>query len=323
MPVKEQDIVAPFAGRVIEVRYQVGDGVRAGAIVAIIQSNALVQRTADLEAAIGDARKDSQAKEEHWRNAESSAAKTRALYDQDLIARRDVEEAQRAVDAARAQIDFARARLAQQEAMLRQLRGIASLSRLPAPFAGIISRRQVERGATVAESAPVVSIADVSILSMTARVPHLDAGAIRSGQTAEVFDAGSQSNSWSGKVTRVDCSKTGDMRDCEVEIQVSGVTAKFSSGTTVEATVELGKSAAAFWLARSAVLSIKGQHHIYKLTDGKAWLRQVTLGVDRGTEVEIKTGLMDGDLVILEPPAKLVSGRRVKLATPPEERSAK
>ena len=55
VPGKKQDIVAPFAGRVIEIRYKTGDTVRAGAVVAIMQSNALVQRGDDLEASVGAA----------------------------------------------------------------------------------------------------------------------------------------------------------------------------------------------------------------------------------------------------------------------------
>lgn len=162
VPGKKQDIVAPFAGRVIEIRYKTGDTVRAGAVVAIIQSNALVQRGDDLEASVGPSRNDVQAKEQQLRSAESFAAQARALYEQDLIARRDVEEAQRAADEARAQLDFVRAQLAQQEAMLAQLRSVQGSSRLlVAPFSGVVTRVLAKPGATVAEATPIITLADV------------------------------------------------------------------------------------------------------------------------------------------------------------------
>ncbi len=160
-PVKKQDIVAPFAGRVIEIRYKAGDTVRVGTVVAVIRSHTLVQRGEALEALLGASRNDFQGRQEQFRSAEAFAGQTRALYDQDLIARRDVEEAQRAADAARAQLDFVRAQLAQQEAMLAQLRSVQRSSRLLAPFSGVVSRVLKKPGVTVAEATPILTIADV------------------------------------------------------------------------------------------------------------------------------------------------------------------
>ena len=57
---------------------------------------------------------------------------------------------------------------------------------------------------------------------------------------------------------------------------------------------------------------MKGKHFVYKIEGAKAWLREVTLGVEQGNEVEIKTGLADGDIVVNDPPANMDSGHRVK-----------
>ena len=310
-PVRQQDIIAPFAGRISEIRFKSGDAVRAGAIVAIIQSNALAQRGAELEATIGAARKETEAKEEQLRSVESFVAKMRALYERDLIARRELEEAQSAVDAARAQLDFGRARLAQQEAMLAQLRTVQGLSRLSAPFSGVVSRLLAKAGATVAESTPIVTVADVSTLSLAARIVGLSAGAIRAGLPAEVFNADLPGHTWSGTVVRIDEVKGAATPSFEVEIQISAPT-HLALGTTVEAVVLYENQPAALWLRRSSVLSMKEKHFVYKIEGAKAWLREVTLGVEQGNEVEIKTGLADGDIVVNDPPANMDSGHRVK-----------
>ena len=310
-PVRQQDIVAPFAGRISEIRFKSGDAVRAGAIVAIIQSNALAQRGAELEATIGAARKETEAKEEQLRSVESFVAKMRALYERDLIARRELEEAQSAVDAARAQLDFGRAQLAQQEAMLAQLRTVQGLSRLSAPFSGVVSRLLAKAGTTVAESTPIVTVADVSTLSLAARIVGLSAGAIRAGLPAEVFNADLPGHTWSGTVVRIDEVKGDATPSFEVEIQISAPT-HLARGMTVEAAVLYENQPAVLGLPRSSVLSMKGKHFVYKIEGAKAWLREVTLGVEQGNEVEIKTGLADGDIVVNDPPANMDSGHRVK-----------
>lgn len=312
-PVRQQDIVAPFAGRISEIRFKSGDAVRAGAIVAIIQSNALAQRGVELEATIGAARKETEAKEEQLRSVESFAAKMRALSERDLIARREVEEAQSAVDAARAQLDFFRAQLAQQEAMLAQLRTVQGLSRLSAPFSGVVSRLLSKAGATVAESTPIVTVADVSTLSLAARIVGLSASAIRVGLPAEVFNADLPGHTWSGTVVHIDEVKGDATPSFEVEIQISAPT-HLARGMTVEAAIVYENQPAALGLPRSAVLSMKGKHFVYRIEGegAKAWLREVTLGVEQGNEVEIKTGLADGDIVVNDPPANMDSGHRVK-----------
>ena len=232
---------------------QSGDAVRAGAIVAIIQSNALAQRGAELEATIGAARKETETKEEQLRSVESSVGKMRALYERDLIARRDLEEAQSAVDSARAQLDFVRAQLAQQEAMLAQLRTVQGLSRLSAPFSGVVSRLRAKAGATVAESTPIVTVADVSTLSLTARMVELSAGAIRAGLPAEVFNADLPGHTWPGKVVRIDEVKGDATPSFEVEIQISAPQ-HLAPGMTVEAAVLYRKPTCCFMV--TAILGL-------------------------------------------------------------------
>ena len=311
VPVKQQDIVAPFAGKVIEVRYKSGEAVRAGAIVAIIQSTALTQRGAELDATISAARKDSQTKEDHLQSAETFAAKTRALSEQDLIARRDLDEAQRAVDAARAQRDFARAQLAQQEAMLAQSRTVRGLDRLSAPFGGVISRRMAEPGVTVAESTPIVTVADVAALSLTARVSGVKAGAIRIGQPAEVLNAGPPGNTSLGKIVRIDQLKGDGTPTFEVEIHINPPR-NFILGMTLEAAILLQTQSVGLWVPRSSVMSAKGQYYIYRVNGVQAQLRGVTLGMEQGGEVEITTGLEEGEIIVSDPPPNLTSGSRIE-----------
>ena len=196
------------------------------------------------------------------------SAKMRASYERDLIARRELEEAQSAVDAARAQLDFVRAQLAQQEAMLAQLRTVQGLSRLSAPFSGVVSRLLAKAGATVAESTPIVTVADVSTLSLAARIVGLSAGAIRAGLPAEVFNADLPGHTWSGTVVRIDEVKGDATPSFEVEIQISAPT-HLARGMTVEAAVLYENQPAALGLPRSSVLSMKGKHFVYQIEGWK------------------------------------------------------
>ena len=120
MPVNEVHTVSRLAGRITELRFKVGDSVRAGAVVATIHAGDIAQRQNELEAALRAARKDLSAKESQRASAEKFAEQQSELFKQDLIARQDVEQAQVALQTLRAEAELAGAHLAQQEAMLAQ-----------------------------------------------------------------------------------------------------------------------------------------------------------------------------------------------------------
>ncbi|HVO92396.1 MAG TPA: efflux RND transporter periplasmic adaptor subunit [Terriglobales bacterium] len=319
-PIKEQNIVAPFAGTVVELPYKSGDVVRGGAVVAVVQSKVLAQRAADLETTVGAARKELETTANHLASVEAIAAKNRALYEQDLIARRDLERAQHEVDAAQAQRDFARSYLAQQEALLVQARTVQGLSRQRAPFSGVVSRRIAELHATVAESARLLTLADVSTLVLIAQFSGVEVDEIQSGVSVEVSIPGMPGKMVFGKIARVSRSSGGNRPALEVEVQISNKTTDiFTPGRSVEAAFPVESLRESFWLPRSSVVSMNAKSYVYKLNDGKAWLQEVTLGMERNEEVEIKTGVLNGDVVVTNPPATLKSGSRIE---PAAERAA-
>ena len=98
---------------------------------------------------------------------------------QDLIARRDVEQAQAALQTIRAETELARAHLTQQEAMLAQAQKIQSLGQISAPSTGVVTRRWAEPGALIAASSPLVSIASSNLIKFAWRVTSAHAATLR------------------------------------------------------------------------------------------------------------------------------------------------
>ena len=193
--------------------------------------------------------------------------KMRALSERDLIARQELEEAQSAVDAARAQLDFFRAQLAQQEAMLAQTSHGTGVESLIGPIQRGCHSPPLEGWRDGSESTPIVTVADVSTLSLAARIVGLSASAIRVGLPAEVFNADLPGHTWSGTVVHIDEVKGDATPSFEVEIQISAPT-HLARGMTVEAAIVYENQPAALGLPRSAVLSMKGKHFVYRIEGG-------------------------------------------------------
>jgi RND family efflux transporter MFP subunit len=296
MPVNEVQAVSQLAGRVSELRVRPGDPVRAGEVVATVHASAIVQRQAELEAAAQAARRDLAVQEQRRVSLEQAAAQRRELWKQDLIARRELEQADAALDTARAETELARAHLAQQEAMLAQALAIQSLSQITAPSAGVISRRWVTPGATIAAGSPLVSIANASLMKFAGRTVGRAPPALREGLRAVV----STDENAEGIVSRVIANPAQTEASSDVEIQFNNTTAKLRVGMAASAEITLARAEPRLIVPRSAVFENADGVFVYKLVAGRAVRQAVSLGPKAGDSVIVEQGLNAGDLVIVD-----------------------
>jgi macrolide-specific efflux system membrane fusion protein len=314
---KEVDIISRLAGKVAEIPFKVGDRVRAGSIVAIIQSKALAERSAELETTLRRAQDELAAKQEQLGNAEKQLTRARELHGQDLIARRDVEVAASEAEMARVQAEVSRAYLAQQEAMLNQVRTLQRFTHVTTPLSGVILRRSVEPGASIAESSVILTVADMDSLSMTASVPAAYSAQLAVGLSIAIVDPASPHTILDGKIVHVGAPTKEGQQSIIIGIRPNAGIAHLHSGAAVEGTISTGKQEEATWVPRSVVVVEKGRNYVYKVARGHA-LRQEVAGLRQGDKVKIDWGLRNGDLLIADNLNRLKPGSRVRAVDAPE-----
>ena len=314
VPAGERAVVSRLAGRVSELRYQVGQRVSAGAVVATIVAHDLAQRQNELERALAEARKDLQDKEQRLAAADKLVARTRELFKQDLIARIELEQVEAASQTARAQADLAQAQLSQLESMLSQARKIQSLAQITAPIAGVISRRWVEPGATIAESSTIFSIANAGELKFTGRMAGEFPGGVREGLSAKITSAAVADAKLDGKLTRVELRSENGAAISAFEIQIKNSTANFRSGMAADALITLDREQTILLVPRTAILESGGKHYLFKLNAGRAIRQEVKLGAAQEHEIVIEHGVQEGDVAIVDTVSKLKPGSRVRVA---------
>lgn len=312
VPAGETEVVSRLAGRVSELRYQVGQRVAAGAVVATIVAHDIMQRQSELENSLVAARKDLQDKEQRLAAAEELAARTRELFKQDLIARIELEQVEAAWQTARAQADLAQAQLSQQESMLAQARKIQSLAQISAPIAGVISRLWVEPGAMIGESSPVVSIANTGMLKFSGRMTGEFPSGVREGLGAEITSAAVAGVKLDGKLTRVELRAGKGEATSEFEIQIKNSPPNFRSGMAADALIMLERDETILRVPRAAVVESGGKNYLFKLEGGRAIRQEIKLGASTGDEIAIDQGVEAADLVIVDKVRELKPGSRVR-----------
>jgi RND family efflux transporter MFP subunit len=239
-PIEQVEIVSRLAGKVTEVRFNVGDFVPAGAIVATIRANDLDQRMAQINGNIATAQQELQTRESQLAAAEKTLAQNREFFRRDWIARRDVELAEAAAETARAQAEFARAEIAQQQAMLAQLRALQNLTRLSTPISGHVSRRLVETGAIISEGTAIIAIANLATLKLNATVRGAGVAGIRPGLDVQITTPALPGLVSRGKIIHCELQKKSGLEStAAVEIHVSNQQKKLLPGMLVEASIDL------------------------------------------------------------------------------------
>ena len=315
-PAKAVTVVSRLAGRVTEMRFKIGDAVPAGAVVATVFPRDIANRENEIETGLGAARKELHEKEDQLLAAEKLMAQSRELLQRDLIARRDLEQAEAAAQTARAQVELSGARLAQQEAMLNQARKIQTLAQIVAPVGGIVSRRWVEPGATIGDSSPLIEIANESASQFTGRIVGELPSGVREGLSALVWSPASGEKKFAGTLTRLETGRDNRTTGAAVEIQIKNEAATVSAPEAAQGLILLEQMTHALLVPRSAVIDSGGETFLFKLRAGRARRQPVTLGAAEGDWIIVQQGLSETDVVIVDNFRSIKPGSRVRaLAT--------
>ena len=312
-PAVEVDVVPRVAGRLTEVRFKTGDTVNAGAVVAAVYSGELTERVRLVEAELKVTRKQLQDSEQQAAETDKQFSRYQDLYRQDLIARRDVEQAEIQAATNRAQLDLLRAQIAQQEAMLTQVRTLQQFGRVVAPISGLITGA-LTAGTPVNEARAILTIAQIDNLKLLGEVPARYTTLVRDGMAAQVSARQGSVEVRAGKVVRLDGNIKSDGAAMPIEIRVDNRDRALQIGATVDATLSLERQEQVITIPRSALQSAADQHYVYRVVDGRAVRRLVELDDANSDPIVIRAGLKAGDQVVIDRMGKIKEGMRVRPA---------
>lgn len=280
------DVAFQVPGKVIAVGPDEGDVVAAGGLLARIDPT-------DYQLAVEQAA----AQAEH---AEQERDRYRPLLDVGSVAPSDFERIETAARQGAAAAGLARKRLAD--------------TRLVAPIAGVVARRAIDLGETAAPGQAVFTIVDVDPVKIRIGVPESDVGALRVGQEATVRLAALGEETFAGRVTLVGVAADPTTRTYAVEVAVPNPTRRLKVGMVAEAQVQGDQQVQAVTVPAGAVVrDADGATLVYVLDaeEGRAHARRVTVGAARGDEIEIGSGLADGEPVIVAGQHRVREGSRV------------
>ena len=245
------DVAPEASGRVVATPVDVGQFVRAGAVLVRVQGIDAGLRLDEARAAV--ARADANVKLAESQNA---LAQTTAQRYASLLATGDVSKT--VADQARTQaetsvqsVNTARASLAEARAQLAQAEKAVSDVVVQAPFAGYISQRRVSVGEYVQPSTAVVTLLKLDPLRLQLTIPGVQAGQVSVGQKVTARVDAFPDRAFEGRITSINPAIAAESRSFVVEARVPNGDAALKPGMFAVAAVDQGRTQRALLTCRA------------------------------------------------------------------------
>ncbi len=247
---------------------------------------------------------------------QSRDEKLRALASQNASLEASAAEA-RAVDesvtAARARINVALASVASKQAAVQKLKAQQAFKYVRAPFDGVITLRKVDPGVLItagsqSQNKELFQMAKLDVLRIYVNAPQKISKYLRPGTKAELFVAEFPERTFLGEVTNVAGALDPQTRSRQTEIRVENKDHVLLPGMYAQVKLTVRRNDAWVRVPSNAVIPWGDGLELVTVKDGKAHFQKVIIGRDFGDELEVKSGVSESEVVVINPPDDLLEG---------------
>jgi RND family efflux transporter MFP subunit len=325
--VTEAPILARADGYVKRRMVDIGDRVQAGQPVAEIEAPEVDQQILQARAALQQAQaavEQAVATQTQGRTnmeiAHVTADRWKALAAQGVVSRQDNDQYQAQYQAQVANLQAlekavaaARSNVTAAEANVARLNDVQGYRIVKAPFAGVITLRNVDVGALVTTGSTLLyRIAQTGDLRTYVNVPQTNAGSIRVGQRAQVTVSNLPGRRFTGSIARMADALDPATRTMLVEVQVPNPDGSLFPGMYAEVSFNSSRVDPPL-LIPGSVLVVRGDGTQVALVnpDNTVHFQKIEISRDYGDRLEVASGLKPGDRIVSNPGDDVREGVKV------------
>jgi RND family efflux transporter MFP subunit len=229
-------------------------------------------------------------------------------------------QSQADVAKAKANEAVARARQGNAQADLSRVKALLQYTQIRAPYAGVVTERNVVRGdfvqpASTIAAKPLLAVARTDIVRIFVDVPEMESPSVEAGRGGYVNVQALPDRIVEGKVARTSWV-LGPNRTLRTELDLPNPNGLLRPGMYATAHILLQERPDVYVLPLSAIVREGKQAFCWIVKEAHAVRIPLTLGLQVGNDVEVVSGLKADELVVQSPAALLQEGRPVQVAQP-------
>jgi RND family efflux transporter MFP subunit len=314
-PFQEIEIYAKVSGFLQAINVDVGDRVQAGQCLATIE---VPELNDDLAHALATLKRSEQEVKRAQSDYDEAHVTLTRLTSADkaqpnLIAQQDIDLVRSKDSMAEAGLAGAKDQVAVAEADVKKLKTMLAYCKITAPFSGVITRRSVDPGALVhgtTSTSPMMRLSQNDKLRLVFPVSVSYVPLIKEGDSIEVHLPSVQTN-FVAKISRFTRKIDTATRTMEVEADVPNADLSLVPGMYASVSVTTERHNQALAVPIEAVSRQKSATVYLINSKGEIEERTITTGLETAGEVEVITGLNEGDMVMIGSHAQVVVGQKV------------
>jgi len=315
-PFQEVSVHAKVAGYVRSIRVDVGDHLKAGETIAILEVPELADDLHRATAATEGAREELRRAQAHHDELHQLAERLEKVAAQrpNLVAQQDVDSARDQDLGGEAALAAARHSVEEDEAGESRIHTMLGYAVITAPFDGVVTRRFADTGALIqagtssnTQAMPVVDLAEDRLLRLVFPLPESAVPFVRDG-TAVQIDVQAVHRTITGRVARLAGQVDRATRTMQTEVDVPNAALELAPGMYATVTVTLEQRRGALSVP---VHAVAGATVLAVGRDGTIERREVRTGLETPERVEVLSGLREGELVVVGARSLLRPGDKV------------
>jgi RND family efflux transporter MFP subunit len=290
----------------------IGSRVKEGQLLAEIDTPEVTQQLRQARADLGTA-------QANLNLSKITADRYHGLLKTDSVSKQESDNAAGDYEAKQANVQSA-------QANVKRLEELQSFQRIYAPFSGVITARNTDVGALINSGSSsgngneLFHITQPDKLRVYVSVPQIYSQAAKAGITADLTLAEFPGRRFQGKLVRTANAIDPTSRTLLVEIAVDNPTGQLFTGSYAEVHFKLPTPTTSLILPVNTLLFRSEGLRVATVGQGqKVELKQITIGHDFGSEVEVVAGLNGNENVIVNPPDSVVEGEAVRIAQTQQE----
>jgi RND family efflux transporter MFP subunit len=305
-PFISSPIYARTDGYLKEWYFDIGAHVKAGDLLAIIQTPEVDEQLAQARSTLATA-------QANLELAQITRDRYQSLLKKHAVPQQSVDNAVGTYSANKAIVDA-------DEASVRRYAALVSFEKVYAPFDGVIIARNtdigdlINSGSSTAPRTDLFDMVQATTLRVYVNVPEEYSQGVKVGQTeADIVLGEFPGKRFPGKLVRTADAINATTRTLLVEVDVPNPSGTLFSGSYAEVHLKIPARNSTFLIPVNTLIFRSEKLQVGIVKNGKVTVTDVIPGHDFGNEIEIVNGLNADDQIVINPPDSLVSGQEVQI----------
>jgi RND family efflux transporter MFP subunit len=310
--IQTSQVSSQLMGNILEIRAHEGDRVQSGQVLAVLDDAQSRSAMDQASAAVTAAEKEVSAADSDLALAGATLKRYQQLYEKKSVSPQEFDEIKARYQSAEARRDMAQAGQAQANAGLTRSRTSLGYVRIHAPFTGVVTEKKVDAGTLASPGMAIFTIEDTRSYRLEVTVDESELRLVRAGQVSPVTIDALGNVQLSGKVVQIVPAADPASRSFLVKVELPA-DVRLHSGLFGRARFSRGERSVLL-IPRTSLVDRGQLQGVYVLDANQiAGLRYVTLGKSTGEQIEVLSGLQDGEKLVAVAGDRDLSGKRIAI----------